>query len=206
MTEVEQALREASEFAETPAMWMEVYRWYDTRMLGTHNLLLERRPEPRFRRLESLAHSRLRFGDELLIPASPQPVFWNMQCSLTMAGRLRALLFRVIDVTMTVDERGRQWDPFRVLPEVLAAPSLGNQLPSDLSEFAQVFSGDSQFPGGEAVLRWAGKGCLCAGLRGGVLTASSLTLQRAVLRHCRFHCLRSKCVQVPPEIHGQPFK
>ena len=127
-------------WTETPAMWMEVYRWYDTQMLGTHNLLLERRPEPRFRRLESLAHSRLRFGDELLIPASLQPVFWNMQCSLTMAGRLRALLFRVIDVTMTVDERGRQWDPFRVLPEVLTAPSLGNHLPSDLSEFAQVFS------------------------------------------------------------------
>jgi hypothetical protein len=127
-------------WTETPAMWMEVYRWYETRMLGTHNLVLERRPEPRFRRLESLAHSRLRFGDELLIPASPQPVFWNMQCSLTMAGRLRALLFRIIDVTMTVDETGRHRDPSRVLPEVLAAPSLGNHLPSDLSEFAQVFS------------------------------------------------------------------
>jgi hypothetical protein len=127
-------------WTETPAMWVEVYRWYDTRMLGARNLLLERRSQPRFQGFELLAHSQLRFGDELLIPASPQPVFWTMQCSLTMAGRLRALLFRVIDVTMTVDERGRQWDPFRVLPEVLAAPSLGNHLPSDLSEFAQVFS------------------------------------------------------------------
>ena len=127
-------------WTETPAMWVEVYRWYDTRMLGARNLLLEKRSQPRFQGFELLAHSQLRFGDELLIPASPQPVFWNMQCSLTMAGRLRALLFRVIDVTMTVDERGRQWDPFRVLPKVLAAPSLGNHLPSDLSEFAQVFS------------------------------------------------------------------
>ena len=127
-------------WTETPAMWVEVYRWYDTRMLGARNLLLERRSQPRFQGFELLAHSQLRFGDELLIPASPQPVFWNMQCSLTMTGRLRALLFRVIDVTMTVDERGRQWDPFRVLTEVLAAPSLGNYLPSDLSEFAQVFS------------------------------------------------------------------
>jgi hypothetical protein len=127
-------------WTETPAMWMEVYRWYDTRMLGSHNLLLERRSQPRFQGFESLAHSRLRFGDELLIPASPQPVFWNMRCSLTMAGRLRALLFRVIDVTMTVDEGGRHWDPFRVLPEVLVTPSLGNHLPSDLSEFAQVFN------------------------------------------------------------------
>ncbi len=35
-------------WAETPAMWLEIYRWYDTRLLGTRNLLLERRSTPRF--------------------------------------------------------------------------------------------------------------------------------------------------------------
>jgi hypothetical protein len=127
-------------WTETPAMWVEIYRWYNTRMLGTHNLLLERRIEPRFTRFESLSHSRLRFGDDLLIPALLQPVFWTMQCSLTKTGELRALLFRVIDVTMTVEPRTRGPGVFRVLPAVLVSPSLGNYLPSDLSEFAEVFS------------------------------------------------------------------
>lgn len=126
-------------WTETPAMWLEVYRWYNTRMLGTHTLLLERRPNPRFDNLESVSHMRLRFGDELLIPASPQPIFWTMKCSLTTTGKLRATLFRVLDVTMTINE-GQGRGVFRVLPEVLGSPSLGNYLPSDLSEFAEVFS------------------------------------------------------------------
>ncbi len=128
-------------WTETPAMWAEVYRWYDTRMVGTHNLLLERRAEARFRGgFEEIAHSQLRFGDELRIPASVQPVFWTMHCSLTKAGRLRALLFRVLDITMTADEGGQRQGVFRVVPELLESPSLGNHLPSDLSEFAEVFS------------------------------------------------------------------
>jgi hypothetical protein len=127
-------------WTETPAMWVEVYRWYDTRMLGARNLLLERRGQPRFQKFELLSHSQLRFGDELLMPPSQQPVFWSLRCSLTTAGKLRLLLLRVGEIMMTVHEKDRQWDPLRVLPEVLASPSLGNYLPSDLSEFAQVFS------------------------------------------------------------------
>jgi hypothetical protein len=132
-------------WTETSAMWVEVYRWYDTRMLGVRNLLLERRSQPRFQSFESLAHSQLRLGDELLMPPSPQPVFWTLNCPLTAAGKLRVLLFRVDEIVLTVEERDRQWDPLRVLPEVLTAPSMGNYLPSDLSEFAQVFSPTS-FP------------------------------------------------------------
>jgi len=30
-------------WTETPAMWVELYRWCNTRLLGKHNLLLERR-------------------------------------------------------------------------------------------------------------------------------------------------------------------
>jgi len=126
-------------WTETPAMWIEVYRWYDTRMLGKYNLLLERRAVPRFTRFETLAHERLRFGEELRIPSSSQPVFWTMQCSLTNTGKLRGLLYRLNEVTMSVDNGTGRADLFRVLPSVLAAPSMGNFLPSDLGQFAAVF-------------------------------------------------------------------
>jgi len=129
-------------WTETPAMWAEAYRWYDTRNLAKHTLLLERRKGPRFTRFELVGRSRLRFGAKLLIPAFQQPIFWTMKCSLTAAGQLQSLLFRVVDVTMMVEEYAYgKWarGEFRILPEVLETPSLGNFLPSNLSQFAAVF-------------------------------------------------------------------
>lgn len=128
-------------WTETPAMWVEVYRWYDTRLLGAHNLLLERRSTPRFMRFEPVASSRLRFGAELQMPVS-QPVFWSMKCSLSTTGKLRQLLFRVLEVTMTVDKKDGRSDVFRVPLAVVGSPSPGNYLPSNLSEFASVFGDD----------------------------------------------------------------
>lgn len=126
-------------WTETPAMWVEVYRRYRTRLLGRHNLLLERQSEPRFTGFEPLSGSPLRFGDVLKMPVSPRPVFWTMNCSLTPAGKLRALLFRVREVMMTVNGTDGQSSEFRILPAVLQAPSLGSELPIDLAQFAAVF-------------------------------------------------------------------
>ena len=127
---------------DTPAMWLEVYRWYDTRMLGKRTLLLERRSVPRFTRFESFARSEMRFGQEMGVPGTHDPLFWNMRCSLRRTGQLRALLFRVPEVTMTPNEEGRPdqvQGVFRVLPAVLVSPSLGDRLPIGLRQFAQDF-------------------------------------------------------------------
>jgi hypothetical protein len=134
-------------WTETPAMWAEIYRWYNTRALGSYTLLLERRTTPRFTRFDLLGHSQLRFGEELKMPASTAPVLWSMRCSLTRRGRTRALLFRVDEVTMTVNRDHDQPETFRVLPEVLVAPSLGSHLPNTLQEFAETFKekGDQDF-------------------------------------------------------------
>lgn len=145
-------------WTETPAMWLEIYRWYDTRLLGAHNLLLERRTEPRFAYLEPVARSQLRFGEELQFPASSQPVFWTMQCSLSGAGKLRALLFRVLEVTMTVDKKDGRSDAFRVPLAVVGAPSPGNYLPSNLPEFAAVFGGGEIRGFAVEKLRFSGPG------------------------------------------------
>lgn len=130
-------------WVETPAMWLEVYRWYDTRLAGSHNILLERRSAPRFARLEPVAHSLLRRGEELQLASSPQPVYWSMDCSLSPAGKLRALLFRVLEVNMTVEKKDRS-DVFRVALAVAEAPSPG-QLPSNLHEFAKFFATDNNY-------------------------------------------------------------
>jgi hypothetical protein len=127
-------------WTESPATWTEVYRWYNTRVLGAHNLLLQRRVEPRFTHFKSLAHQTAHFGEELPMPASPGPVFWTMRCSLSSAGKLRALLARVPPVVMEVNGQDGRTKSFRVIPPVLGEPSPANFLPSDLAEFAEVFS------------------------------------------------------------------
>jgi hypothetical protein len=127
-------------WTESPATWTEVYRWYNTRMLGSHNLLLQRRSEPRFTHFELLAHQTTHFGEDLVMPATPDPVFWTMRCSLSRTGKLRALLARVPAVMMDVNGRDGRTRGFRVLLPVLGAPSLGSCLPSSLAEFAEVFS------------------------------------------------------------------
>jgi hypothetical protein len=128
-------------WTETPATWREVYRWYDARMLGSHNLLLERRAAPRFNRFEIIAHQTIRFGAHLAMPQSPDRIFWTMQCSLSTTGRLRALLARVPPVMMDVNTTDGRTRTFRVLPSVLGAPSLSRYLPSSLTEFAEIFRG-----------------------------------------------------------------
>lgn len=134
-------LRDA--WAETPAMWLEVYRWYDTRLLGTRNLLLERRTHPRFTALQTIARFPMPFTGKLLFPASRRPVFWTMKCGYSTSGRLRKLLFRVPSIFMTVHEAGGSTRSARVMPEVLVAPVLGNYLPSNLAQFAAVFQPDT---------------------------------------------------------------
>lgn len=132
-------------WVETPAMWLEVYRWYDTRLAGSRNLLLERRANPRFVHLEPVAHFSLLREQELQLPASTQPVYWSMKCSLSAAGNLRALFFRVLEVNMTVQKRDRS-DVFRVALAVADAPSPG-QLPGNLDEFAKFFAANDSYFG-----------------------------------------------------------
>ena len=67
-------------------MWLEIYRWYDTRLLGTRNLLLERRAAPRFAALESIGRFRIAFPGELHLPISRDPVFWTMNCRPEHSG------------------------------------------------------------------------------------------------------------------------
>jgi len=127
-------------WTESPATWVEVYRWYNTRILCAHNLLLQRRAEPRFSHFEPIGHLTARFGEEVHMPGSSAGVFWTMQCSLNTTGKLRALLFRVPEVTMAVDAGDGRTRSFRALLPMLGVPSPGNYLPSSLAEFAEVFS------------------------------------------------------------------
>jgi hypothetical protein len=135
-------------WAETPAMWLEIYRWYDTRYLGEHNMLLERRAAPRFRALESIRRLSGALSGELLIPPSAGPVFWTMKCRYSTEGLIRRAFAGIPAVTLSAHEvGGAVRESGRVIPDVLVSPVIGNYLPYDLAQFAALFRPDNSWGG-----------------------------------------------------------
>lgn len=127
-------------WAETPAMWLEVYRNYDARLLTRRNLLLERRHTPRFNKLETVESFTVPMPGRLDLPQSDTAAFWSLACHPTSAGSVRNFLFRVPVVTMTVEKDNGSREEYRSITEVLTAPVMGTWLPDTLAEFAEVFA------------------------------------------------------------------
>ena len=124
---------------ESPAMWMEIYRWYDLASMGSRSILLRRRSAPRFSHLRPIGRSHFLLSDQLHIPTADMPVFWRMKCELSLRGSVQKLLWRIAPVTASVVERNKDLGAFRIIPEVLDSPVMGNFMPSSLSELALAF-------------------------------------------------------------------
>jgi hypothetical protein len=132
-------------WAETPATWLEVYRWYNTRWRGESTLLLERRPEPRFKILRTIGRGTVDLKNGVRVPASQDLVFWRVDCGFSTIGELQKLLLRVPLVAILVEEPDGHSHAFRVIPELLRAPLPGNLLPGNLSDFATLLDDSVRF-------------------------------------------------------------
>jgi hypothetical protein len=155
-----QALDARQPWTESPATWLEVYRWYSKRALGSHNLLLQRRQQPRFYDLERIEQRTASFGTDITIPESGNPVFWTMECPLNPEGKVRAFLYRIPEVTMTVATMNAQTTTYRAIIPVLVHPSLGNYLPSNLEQFGEVFDDHPKFDLSVKKLKFSGPGAV----------------------------------------------
>lgn len=143
---------------ETPATWLEIYRWYTTRMLGSHNLLLERRTKPRFEHLRLIRRFEMPILSDLVIPPSHESVFWSMRCAASPLGKLQKLSFRVPELRMRVESTLGQSASFRVVAEVLSAPSMGTYLPASLAEFAATLNAAAGGPPSVSRIAFEGPG------------------------------------------------
>jgi hypothetical protein len=132
------AIDDRHPWVETPAMWAEIYRWYNTRASESWSVLLERRPSPRFDHFEPIRHFQQPFRGTLDMPESPDAIFWTMECHPNLTGRLLKFLFRVPESGMTIDEADGDRDHYRIIPEVLASPVMGNDLPNSDEELAEL--------------------------------------------------------------------
>ena len=133
---------ERDPWSDTPAMWLEIYRLYDTRKLGPNNLLLERRASPRFEALESIRRTRMNLLGEVRIPPSSVPVFWSLDCGYSAQGKVMKALARVPGTSIVVHTNDGATRSARVIPDLLGAPVMGTYLPADLEQFAAVFQAE----------------------------------------------------------------
>jgi hypothetical protein len=146
-------------WAETPGMWTEIYRWYNTRLSGQRNLLFERRSEPRFKSLRPAGRSEALLSEEIRLPPSNYPLFWTLNWRPNLRRSFLQLFWRVPEVDIEVDV-GSGSRKFRVLPNMLAEPVLGH-LPSGMSELAMLFEAGSRGEQPGARLRFEGAGMNC---------------------------------------------
>jgi hypothetical protein len=142
-------------WTETPATWLEIYRWYNTRLLGAHSLLLERRSAPRFEQLRPIGHVDMPITSRLDFSASKQAVFWTLRCGTNFRGRLQKMFLDVPEVTMRLGPEGTR---FRIIPEVMESPMLAEQLPSTLSQFASVLDDTSARTPRVSTIDFGGRG------------------------------------------------
>ena len=123
-------------WAQCPATWMEVYRWYDTRLLTLEGtLLMERRGQPRFGELVEVRRFDQALGLDLELPWTDS--FWAVRCTSSSEGRFRKLMFRVPEVSMTRSRNGLA-STSRVLPEVLVSALPAASLPDSVEELAAL--------------------------------------------------------------------
>jgi hypothetical protein len=133
-------------WAATPATWLEVYRGYETRWLGSRNLLLQRRATPRFTTLNPVGRFTVMTPLSISLPHSETPVFWSLRCGNTLTGEIRKLLFRMPESEILIENQAGIVRRARVNPEMLGAPVMGTYLPATLTEFAAVFQAKSAIP------------------------------------------------------------
>lgn len=133
-------------WAATPATWLEVYRWYETRWVGPRHLLLRRRVAPRFTALDPVARFTVTAPLSLSLPLSNAPVFWSLRCANSLTGKIRKLLFRMAQTEMRIGSEAGAVRSARIIPEMLGTPVMGTYLPATLAQFAAVFQPNGASP------------------------------------------------------------
>jgi hypothetical protein len=133
-------------WAETPAMWIEVYRWYNTNILGSRTLLLERRSAPRFGSLRVMPAQQIVSPERgFALPANtftgvPAMDFWSLRCGASAVGAIENLVLRVPPVIMRVENSTGASYSARVIVPLLSTPILGSSLPRTLADLASLMS------------------------------------------------------------------
>lgn len=124
---------------DVPAMWLSLYKWYDVEEGNDSILLLKKRRDFKFSKLEFISKKEYSLFEIIKIPSSQHPVVVRISLDLNLLGKLSKIFFRIPEVYMAgmTDLGGIA---FRVMPDVLRDGVLINYIPTNLKESGSLIS------------------------------------------------------------------
>lgn len=123
---------------DVPATFLAIYKWYDFDSDYGQQILLRKRLQPRFRDLKQLVAPHQVNADSVEVPQSLHPVVGSIQLSLTLAGRLSKLFWKVPEVDLRrIGAHGAYGDS-RAAPAALASPGPLNFMPFNLESIRNL--------------------------------------------------------------------
>lgn len=118
---------------DAPAMWLSMFKWYDSFEKKGGILLIKRRGLPRFTDMELIKKKVYRADKFVELPAMDSPLVAKISLKLNTAGKLSKLFFRIDEVRMSLFMESGRIEDFRVVPDTLKDGLLLNLLPINLN-------------------------------------------------------------------------
>jgi hypothetical protein len=118
---------------DAPAMWLSMFKWYDSFEKNGEILLLKRRDSPRFVKMELIEKKVYRAQEIVELPAMDNPLVAKISLKLNTSGKLSKLFFRIGEVRMSLFMESGRIEDYRVVPDTLEDGLLVNLLPVNLN-------------------------------------------------------------------------
>ncbi len=118
---------------DAPAMWISMFKWYDSFEKKGEILLLKRRGLPRFTEMDLIEKKVYRTQEIVELPPMDTPLVAKIFLKLNTTGKLSKLFFRIDEVRMTLFMESGRIEDFRVVPDTLKDGILLNLLPVNIN-------------------------------------------------------------------------
>ncbi len=118
---------------DAPAMWLSMFKWYDSWEKSGEILLLKRRDSSRFIEMELIKKKVYKSQEIVELPATDSLLVSKIYLKLNTVGRLFKFFFRIDEVRMSLFMESGRIEDFRVVPDTLKDGILLNLLPVNLN-------------------------------------------------------------------------
>lgn len=125
--------------------WPELFTRYDLGPLNGQYLELHRRAQPRGWHLEPAGESFGQIGEIIRLPADA-PLWATMTVETNIFGRLATLLWKLPPIWSTIATDTGKTERVRIVPGTASAGFLISPLVKTRSDFAAMYSAESQLP------------------------------------------------------------
>jgi hypothetical protein len=128
-------------FMDTPETWNTIIHNYKVSKSDSSRLLLEKKSDYKKLNLIHFDSKTYKFGEEILIPISNNPIYAKISIKQTFFGKIRTTLFRGCPPDLKLEFQDGNESTYRVIADVLDNPVLLSAIPTNFSQMENFFNG-----------------------------------------------------------------